>query len=610
MKTTTFVGWLVVVAVAIAACATPPTGTAPEEDFGFTLADTVLATTPGTSVTTGATIIPVNGFSGTVSLGLVEQDGSPADPGITIAPAGIAVARADIGASSVQRQIEFGVGPAVPDGAYDLRVVATSGDLSSTSDLTLTVAADLTPLVVIATPSDGTTVIGDRTVQLSGTLSSLDPIVAVDVLGGADLVSLQFDQDAFSATVELENNANSVSVSATSSAGRVGVSDAVTVNYPFLDIENFAAADVVIGQPDFISSDSNQGGAAAADTMNLPLGPVFVTAAGRVFISDSRNHRLLGFDQVPTANGAAADFVVGQPDFTTDTFGTSATTFRTPGSVHSDGTRFAVADIENDRVLLWNSVPTGQDPADVVVGQSDFVSADFGCAADRLDNPEFAILVDGKLVVADFLNHRVLIWNAIPTSNGEPADLVLGQDSFTTCAGNDDDQNGADDGAPTARTLQFPSSLWSDGTRLVVADPSNQRILIWNTFPTSDFAPADLVVGQPDFTTNIPGSTAASFSGPRQVFVTVNDQLLVADEISHRVVVFDRFPTANGQAADRVIGQSTFTHSTANDDDQDGVLDGAPSARTFNLPLGVFMTDEALFLTDVLNNRVSIFSRP
>lgn len=312
MRTTTFVGWLVV-GLAIAACATPPA--APAADFGFTLADTVLATAPGGEAATSVTILPVNGFSGTVTLGLAERDGSPADPGIALTPTGIVVARADLEARSLQRQIALTVGGAVADGVYDLRIAASSGSLVSTADLTLTVAADLTPVVTITSPADGTTITGgDRTIEIAGTLSSLDPIVAVDVLGGADLTSLQFDQDAFVATIELENNGNAVSVSATSSAGRVGVSEAVTVRYPFVDVEDFAAADVVLGQPDFVSGEQNQGGAAAADTMRSPLGPVFVTDTGRLFVTDSRNHRVLGFDQVPTANGAAADSVLGQPD--------------------------------------------------------------------------------------------------------------------------------------------------------------------------------------------------------------------------------------------------------------------------------------------------------
>ena len=34
--------------------------------------------------------------------------------------------------------------------------------------------------------------------------------------------------------------------------------------------------------------------------------------------------------------------------------------------------------------------------------------------------------------MADTQNNRVLIWNTIPTKNNQPADLVLGAPNFTT----------------------------------------------------------------------------------------------------------------------------------------------------------------------------------
>lgn len=48
-------------------------------------------TAPGTGVTTSVTILLVNGFAGTVSLSLIEQDGSPTEPRITLVPTGIFV---------------------------------------------------------------------------------------------------------------------------------------------------------------------------------------------------------------------------------------------------------------------------------------------------------------------------------------------------------------------------------------------------------------------------------------------------------------------------------------------------------------------------------------
>ncbi len=397
-----------------------------------------------------------------------------------------------------------------------------------------------------------------------------------------------------------------MSVIANDDQGLVGVSKAIELTFPFLELADFQNASVVIGQPDFVSNTANQGGI-GANTLLGPIGNPFVTDTGTRFLPDFENNRVLGLDQVPESNDAAADFVLGQPDFTTDTSGTSATTLYLPASVHSDGNKLAVADSTNHRVLIWNTIPsTTQTPADVVVGQPDFVTNTPSCDASTMINPQGVIIAAGKLIVATVGYSRVMIWNTVPTSNGEPADVVLGQNTFTNCVSNDDDQNGADDGVPTARTLTFPTSVWSDGTRLVVADAFNHRVLIWNTIPSANFTPADLVIGQPNFVTATPGSDAQTFNHPRTVFSNGN-QLFVTDLSNHRVLVFDSFPSVNAQAADRVLGQSTFTNGTRNDDDQDGVADANPTARTLDTPWGLFAYEDKLIVTDSSNHRYLIF---
>ncbi len=607
MRTARTLSWLILLTVALTACPSTPTQPPPEEDFGFTLADTTFAAVPGTSIITSATIIPYNGFTGIVALAITDQNGDPADPGITLTPGSITVTSSDLAQQSIQRQVTIDVAITVVNDTFDLRITATSGNLSSNADLALTVADNLQPQVTITSPNDGTVITGSRKVQLTGTLSSLNPIILVDVVGGANLITMSFDQTSFIATIELENNSNNVSVSATDDQGRVGVSTDITLTFPFLDLTNFQNASVVIGQPDFVSNNVNQGGLPGANTLILPFGNPFVTDTGTLFLTDTNNNRVLGFNQLPTSNDASADFVLGQPDFTTVTSGTSATTLFGPSSVHSDGTKLAVADLGNSRVLIWNTIPsTTEAPANVVVGQPDFVTGTSACDDSTLFNPLSVIIAGGKLIVPDFNNSRVLIWNTIPTTNGEPADVVLGQSTFTNCIPNDDDQDGADDGAPTARTLDIPTGVWSDGTRLVAADTGNNRVLIWNTFPSANFTPADLVIGQPDFLTATAGTDAQTFLAPWHVFSNGN-QLFVVEINNHRGLVFDSFPSVNAQAADRVLGQSTFTNNTANDDDQDGAADANPTARTFSSPEGVLTFENKLIVNDTFNNRVLIF---
>ena len=63
-----------------------------------------------------------------------------------------------------------------------------------------------------------------------------------------------------------------------------------------------------------------------------------------------------------------------------------------------------------------------------------------------------------------------------------------------------------------------PVSVTSDGVRLFVTDLGNNRVLIWNSIPTSNGAAADVEIGQPDMTSSIannaytgtPASTATT----------------------------------------------------------------------------------------------------
>jgi hypothetical protein len=40
--------------------------------------------------------------------------------------------------------------------------------------------------------------------------------------------------------------------------------------------------------------------------------------------------------------------------------------------------------------------------------------------------------------------------------------------------------------------------------KLIVADAWNHRVLIWNEFPTQNGQPADVVIGQPGMQNNLP----------------------------------------------------------------------------------------------------------
>lgn len=178
------------------------------------------------------------------------------------------------------------------------------------------------------------------------------------------------------------------------------------------------------------------------------------------------------------------------------------------------------------------------------------------------DNPFLAprgvFLVDSKLIVSDTGQNRVFIWNQLPKQECQTPDITLGQSTASGVGRNAG-------GKVTASSLLYPSGVWSDGQRLIVADAWNHRVLIWNDFPKMDGQAADVVVGQPDFQSNEPNvqgissmPDAKSLHWPYGVF-SDGQSLWIADTGNRRVLFYKDIPSQSYTAADAVIGKRSFT---------------------------------------------------
>jgi len=153
--------------------------------------------------------------------------------------------------------------------------------------------------------------------------------------------------------------------------------------------------------------------------------------------------------------------------------------FNHPGTVASDGTHLLLADRNNNRVLIWNRLPTSNTPPDLVLGQKDFYSNDPGTGLDEMNWPLSISAAGGKVVVTDTNNNRILIWNTFPSKNGQPADFVLNN------AARFKDDN-------PKRNIIWPWGVWTNGKKLAVSSTQGGLVLLWNNFPTENDQPADL----------------------------------------------------------------------------------------------------------------------
>lgn len=329
---------------------------------------------------------------------------------------------------------------------------------------------------------------------------------------------------------------NPESVAVDPTTGKVFVGD--SENYRVLRFSSTAALangsypEAVIGQPNFTSVLPNQGGAAAANTLNFCY-QITVDKLGRLWIADSANNRVLCYIAASLlTNNPPADFVFGQPDFTTTSPDTTSTKMDFPcGVAIGPDDSLWVADADNNRVLRFSNISTKASAAaaNQVLGQADFVSSSSNIGASGMSNP-YSVSTDtsGRLWVVDTSNNRVLRFDtAAALVNGSPANAVLGQPDFTSNSTN-----------TTATGFDSPYGLLigHEGT-LFVGDYSNRRVMGFrNAAEKSTGAAADFVLGQANFTTKDATPSPTRLGGPVNLSMTTDGSLFVADYQHHRVL--------------------------------------------------------------------------
>lgn len=268
-----------------------------------------------------------------------------------------------------------------------------------------------------------------------------------------------------------------------------------------------------------------------------------------------------------------------------------------PRGVFTVNGKLIVADTAQNRVFIWNELPKSEfADAAVVLGQEE--KADTGrnasgkLSASSLFYPS-GIWSDGeKLIVADAWNHRVLIWLSFPTTDGRKADVVIGQPDFDR---NDPNVDGIAS-EPSAKSLNWPYGVFSDGTQLWIADTGNRRVLYFKQIPSQNYTPADGVIGKAAFNQRDYENTDPIW--PYSVKVSPSGAMAITDTQYYRVLLWEDWKKGLEQKADAIIGQQSFE---ANGQNQFGWF---PQANTLNWCYDTCFYQDGIWVADTGNSRV------
>lgn len=115
------------------------------------------------------------------------------------------------------------------------------------------------------------------------------------------------------------------------------------------------------------------------------------------------------------------------------------------------------------------NLTVGDPNSDLVLGQPDFMTNTAnlgGLSGHSLSSPMTPSSDGQNLFVADGSNHRILIWNQIPSVSGTAADINLGQINFQVLSS-----------ALNLKKFLLPWGLEIGGQQMWIADNGNNRVL-------------------------------------------------------------------------------------------------------------------------------------
>ncbi len=363
----------------------------------------------------------------------------------------------------------------------------------------------------------------------------------------------------------------------------------------------------VLGQANFTT-------ATAATTqvgMNVPYGVALSgSTLQTLFVAQGTGNRVTTYEVTAITDGENAVNVLGQANFTATTAATSQAGINAPRGIAYDAAakKLYVAQATGNRVTVYNladGISNGENAASVL-GQANFSASTAATTQVGLNLAVgvYADSANSKLYVAQSTGNRVSLFDVTSITNGENAVDVLAQSDDNLLSPTPIYTKGTANNAALKIGMNAPWGVALDSVnhRLFVTDGTNNRVLVYNLTAENLLADRtpDNILGQVNYYSNTAATTQAGMSFPIALsFDAVGNRLFVVDNTNNRVVVYDTASITDGENATGVIGQLSFTLSTAAVT-QDSIR--LPRAAAYDSTSGL------LYVTDFTDSRVMVFT--
>jgi len=391
--------------------------------------------------------------------------------------------------------------------------------------------------------------------------------------------------------------------------GNVKIRKIAPANGATLATINSASAVVssYTGTANTVSLQGFADGAAASATFTTPVG-IFADATS-VYVGDSNSIRTIATatGQVSTLAGAGA---------AADGIGNAAR-MDWPANTTTDGINFYVTDCGWHSLVRKVEIATGK--VTTLAGQPGLWSAVDGPGTVATFNCPIGITTDGvNLYVVDNSNNKIR--KISPTGGATLATMTAATAMVTSLTGASGvaPAAGATDGPAASATFNGPGGITTDGTRLYVADSSNDKIRVITPTAGATLATissASAVVSSLTGAANTwvawgaadGAAPTAAFNSPQGI-TTDGVNLYVADSGNNKIRMIA--PTAGAtlatiSSASAVVSSLTGAQNTAL---AAGAADGAAPTAAFSWPYDITTDGTHLYVIDDSNNKVRMIA--